>query len=205
MHAAGRKRDPDAYFPLNIEFHEALAEAAANRALATQLPARGQRARTCTGARRSSATSTSSRSPPGSTRRSSMRSPRATRRSPRACSTTMSSTAARGSKQKESTGSMNKRCSRSTRQRRAIPLARQAPGRGVHRRRRPGLLPPLPRRRRDSQHRALHQAGLQRGGRRHDAELHLPEQHVDHHRHAGLAARHLGQLLPRHARPASRS
>ncbi len=34
MHAAGRKRDPDAYFPLNIEFHEALAEAAANRALA---------------------------------------------------------------------------------------------------------------------------------------------------------------------------
>jgi phosphonate utilization transcriptional regulator len=35
MHAAGRKRDPDLYFPLNIEFHEALAEAAANRALAT--------------------------------------------------------------------------------------------------------------------------------------------------------------------------
>jgi phosphonate utilization transcriptional regulator len=35
MHAAGRKRDPDAYFPLNIEFHEALAEAAGNRALAT--------------------------------------------------------------------------------------------------------------------------------------------------------------------------
>ena len=35
MHAAGRKRDPDAYFPLNIEFHEVLAEAAANRALAT--------------------------------------------------------------------------------------------------------------------------------------------------------------------------
>jgi DNA-binding GntR family transcriptional regulator len=34
MHAAGRKRDPDAYFPLNIEFHEALAEAAANTALA---------------------------------------------------------------------------------------------------------------------------------------------------------------------------
>ena len=34
MHAAGRKRDPDAYFPLNIEFHEVLAEAAANRALA---------------------------------------------------------------------------------------------------------------------------------------------------------------------------
>ena len=32
MRAAGR--DPDAYFPLNIEFHEALAEAAANRALA---------------------------------------------------------------------------------------------------------------------------------------------------------------------------
>ena len=35
MQAAGRKRDPDAYFPLNIEFHEVLAEAAANRALAT--------------------------------------------------------------------------------------------------------------------------------------------------------------------------
>jgi phosphonate utilization transcriptional regulator len=35
MHAAGKKRDPDAYFPLNIEFHEVLAEAAANRALAT--------------------------------------------------------------------------------------------------------------------------------------------------------------------------
>ena len=34
MHAAGRKRDPDAYFPLNIEFHELLAEAAGNRALA---------------------------------------------------------------------------------------------------------------------------------------------------------------------------
>ena len=34
MHAAGRKRDPDVYFPLNIEFHELLAEAAANRALA---------------------------------------------------------------------------------------------------------------------------------------------------------------------------
>jgi phosphonate utilization transcriptional regulator len=34
MHAAGRRRDPDAYFPLNIEFHEALAEAAGNRALA---------------------------------------------------------------------------------------------------------------------------------------------------------------------------
>jgi phosphonate utilization transcriptional regulator len=35
MHAAGRKRDPDAYFPLNIEFHEVLAEASGNRALAT--------------------------------------------------------------------------------------------------------------------------------------------------------------------------
>jgi phosphonate utilization transcriptional regulator len=34
MHAAGRKRDADAYFPLNIEFHELLAEAAGNRALA---------------------------------------------------------------------------------------------------------------------------------------------------------------------------
>jgi phosphonate utilization transcriptional regulator len=34
MQAAGRKRDPDAYFPLNIEFHEVLAEAAGNRALA---------------------------------------------------------------------------------------------------------------------------------------------------------------------------
>lgn len=34
MRAAGRRRDPDAYFPLNIEFHEVLAEAAANRALA---------------------------------------------------------------------------------------------------------------------------------------------------------------------------
>ena len=34
MHAAGRSRDADAYFPLNIEFHEALAEAAGNRALA---------------------------------------------------------------------------------------------------------------------------------------------------------------------------
>jgi DNA-binding GntR family transcriptional regulator len=35
MQAVGRKRDADAYFPLNIEFHEALAEAAGNRALAT--------------------------------------------------------------------------------------------------------------------------------------------------------------------------
>jgi phosphonate utilization transcriptional regulator len=34
MHAAGRSRNADAYFPLNIEFHEALAEAAGNRALA---------------------------------------------------------------------------------------------------------------------------------------------------------------------------
>jgi phosphonate utilization transcriptional regulator len=34
MHAAGRSRNADAYFPLNIEFHEALAEAARNRALA---------------------------------------------------------------------------------------------------------------------------------------------------------------------------
>jgi phosphonate utilization transcriptional regulator len=34
MHSAGRKRDPDAYFPLNIEFHELLAEAAGNRSLA---------------------------------------------------------------------------------------------------------------------------------------------------------------------------
>ena len=34
MHAVGRSRDPDAYFPLNLEFHEVLAEAAANRALA---------------------------------------------------------------------------------------------------------------------------------------------------------------------------
>jgi phosphonate utilization transcriptional regulator len=35
MHAVGRTRDPDAYFPLNLEFHEALAEASGNRALAT--------------------------------------------------------------------------------------------------------------------------------------------------------------------------
>ena len=34
MHAAGRNRDPDAYFPLNIEFHEMLAEASGNRSLA---------------------------------------------------------------------------------------------------------------------------------------------------------------------------
>ena len=34
MQAVGRKRDPDASFPLNIEFHEALAAAARNRALA---------------------------------------------------------------------------------------------------------------------------------------------------------------------------
>ena len=34
MRAAGRSRDADAYFPLNIEFHEALADAAGNRALA---------------------------------------------------------------------------------------------------------------------------------------------------------------------------
>jgi phosphonate utilization transcriptional regulator len=34
MQAVGRKRDPDAYFPLNLEFHEALAEASGNRALA---------------------------------------------------------------------------------------------------------------------------------------------------------------------------
>lgn len=35
MHAAGRSRDADAYFPLNLEFHETLAEACGNRALVT--------------------------------------------------------------------------------------------------------------------------------------------------------------------------
>ncbi|HJT60343.1 MAG TPA: phosphonate utilization associated transcriptional regulator [Burkholderiales bacterium] len=35
MHAAGRSRDGEAYFPLNLEFHETLAEACGNRALAT--------------------------------------------------------------------------------------------------------------------------------------------------------------------------
>jgi phosphonate utilization transcriptional regulator len=35
MQAVGRTRDPDAYFPLNLEFHETLAEASGNRALAT--------------------------------------------------------------------------------------------------------------------------------------------------------------------------
>lgn len=34
MHGVGRSRDADAYFPLNLEFHDVLAEAAANRALA---------------------------------------------------------------------------------------------------------------------------------------------------------------------------
>ena len=34
LQSAGRKRDPDAYFPLNIEFHELLADAAGNRSLA---------------------------------------------------------------------------------------------------------------------------------------------------------------------------
>ncbi len=33
MHAAGRARDVDAYFPLNIEFHDLLSEAAGNAAL----------------------------------------------------------------------------------------------------------------------------------------------------------------------------
>ena len=33
MHATVRSRDADAYFPLNLQFHELLAEAAANRAL----------------------------------------------------------------------------------------------------------------------------------------------------------------------------
>lgn len=33
MHAAGRARDVDAYFPLNLEFHELLGEAAGNAAL----------------------------------------------------------------------------------------------------------------------------------------------------------------------------
>ena len=33
MQAAGRARDVDAYFPLNIEFHETLAQAAGNKAL----------------------------------------------------------------------------------------------------------------------------------------------------------------------------
>jgi phosphonate utilization transcriptional regulator len=35
MHAVVRSRDPDAYFPLNLEFHETLAQACGNRALAT--------------------------------------------------------------------------------------------------------------------------------------------------------------------------
>jgi len=34
MQKVVRKRDPEAYFPLNIEFHEALTEASGNRALA---------------------------------------------------------------------------------------------------------------------------------------------------------------------------
>ncbi len=34
MHAVGRARDPEAYYPLNVEFHELLLEAADNRALA---------------------------------------------------------------------------------------------------------------------------------------------------------------------------
>ena len=33
MHAAGRTRDAAAYYPLNVEFHELLVEAAGNRAL----------------------------------------------------------------------------------------------------------------------------------------------------------------------------
>jgi phosphonate utilization transcriptional regulator len=33
MHAAGRSLDPEAYFPLNIEFHEVLGEASGNKAL----------------------------------------------------------------------------------------------------------------------------------------------------------------------------
>ena len=33
MHAAGRTRDVDAYFPLNLQFHELLAESAGNAAL----------------------------------------------------------------------------------------------------------------------------------------------------------------------------
>jgi phosphonate utilization transcriptional regulator len=35
MHAVGRSRDADAYFALNLEFHETLAAACGNRALAT--------------------------------------------------------------------------------------------------------------------------------------------------------------------------
>ena len=34
MHAVGRARNADAYFPLNLEFHDVLADAAGNRALA---------------------------------------------------------------------------------------------------------------------------------------------------------------------------
>ena len=76
-------------------------------------------------------------------------------------------------------------------------------GGGVHRRRRPGVPAAVPRRRLDPEHRALHRSRASaRVADGIDAELHLPEQHVDHHRHAGLAARHLGQLLPRHRRPA---
>lgn len=33
MHAVGRARDAEAYYPLNVQFHELLAEAAGNRAL----------------------------------------------------------------------------------------------------------------------------------------------------------------------------
>ena len=33
MQAAGRAKDADAYFPLNIEFHDVLAQAAGNKAL----------------------------------------------------------------------------------------------------------------------------------------------------------------------------
>ena len=33
MHAVGRARDAETYYPLNVQFHELLAEAAGNRAL----------------------------------------------------------------------------------------------------------------------------------------------------------------------------
>ncbi len=62
----------------------------------------------------------------------------------------------------------------------------------------PRLPAPVPGRRVDPEHRWFRARGFRHGGRRLDAVLHLPEQHVDHHRHADQQARHLGQLLPRH-------
>ena len=75
---------------------------------------------------------------------------------------------------------------------------RQAGGRGVHRRRRPRLSAPVPGRRRDPQHRAVHAAGLRAIADGTVPSFTCPNNMSIITGTPAVAARHLRQLLPRH-------